>query len=412
MTETITTLRLEDVHPNPKNNRGKLNGIEELAANIAENGQLTPIRVQRDGDIYWIIAGHRRHAALTLNGSSTVEAIIEDDIDDATTAKRIVADNACTEAISDLERSRGLQMMLATGVRPEAAAASCGISAETAHTVKRLMPSVQDYGEDMTLERWIAAAEFEGDDEALHAIETASEADWRRVVAQCQTARKMADAVAEAEAIVATSGCELLGVDVVQAYKSPYRYISMGPAAPEGAKYATLTRRDWNGTVAIAWYMDADGSQDAALAAKREERDRLRADLETAHNARLTFAAGYLDGTLPRVSDALLHLASDTWESTDGPKIASREIDGVFEAVCGFTPRIYAAILSVVEHDADLVLKNLGGANQDYYTGRFGVRTRDYLAALRHEGYELSPVETDRLAALEDALVEVGDEDE
>ena len=43
-----------------------LEGLEELADSIATVGLLDPIRVRKDGDVYVIISGHRRRAAIKL----------------------------------------------------------------------------------------------------------------------------------------------------------------------------------------------------------------------------------------------------------------------------------------------------------------------------------------------------------
>ena len=178
MNKSISTLRLEDVHPNPKNQRIKLTGVEELAANIKENGQLDPAIVVKDGDIYYLVSGHRRHAALKLLGRMSIEAIVADGWDSAIVAKAIMAANDHVP-FNELERSRGIQTMLTLGVSPEAAAASVGETVERMRGAATGLTKAQDYAEDMSLDRLIALAEFEDDDEAAKRLMTCEEAKWR-----------------------------------------------------------------------------------------------------------------------------------------------------------------------------------------------------------------------------------------
>lgn len=60
---TVGRVRLDDVVSAEDNPRTHLDGIEELAASIAELGQLVPIIVERrDDGRYDLLAGHRRCA--------------------------------------------------------------------------------------------------------------------------------------------------------------------------------------------------------------------------------------------------------------------------------------------------------------------------------------------------------------
>ena len=74
MTDTLTTIPLADIHPAPDNLRTELTGIQDLADSIAFIGLMEPIRVTKVDDHYRIIAGHRRFAALQLNGDTETKA--------------------------------------------------------------------------------------------------------------------------------------------------------------------------------------------------------------------------------------------------------------------------------------------------------------------------------------------------
>ena len=113
MTET-TTIRIEDVYPHPQHYREvRPENVTLLAANIGVIGQLEPIRVWQDGDVYIVDAGHHRLEAMKTLGRETIEAIVIPADDPAA----MVASNLHFEE-TELERSRGTQLLLTTGVKP------------------------------------------------------------------------------------------------------------------------------------------------------------------------------------------------------------------------------------------------------------------------------------------------------
>lgn len=64
-TEQIELIPWDKLVPDDRNFYS-LEGLEELADSIATVGLLDPIRVRKDGDVYVIISGHRRRAAIKL----------------------------------------------------------------------------------------------------------------------------------------------------------------------------------------------------------------------------------------------------------------------------------------------------------------------------------------------------------
>lgn len=68
---------IDDVHV-PVKRRKSLEPakVEALAADILDNGQLTPIRLRADGDRYVLIEGYHRLEALRALGEDTVEAYL------------------------------------------------------------------------------------------------------------------------------------------------------------------------------------------------------------------------------------------------------------------------------------------------------------------------------------------------
>ena len=140
MANEIVALPLEDVYPNPAHYREvRAENVALLAKNIAAAGQLQPIHVWRDGDIYIIEEGHHRAAALESLGAATIDAIVHDD----QLIARMVASNM-SFAPTPEEVSRGAQQVLRTGVRPEATAAMTGIDEQTVVRAARAIRVVED----------------------------------------------------------------------------------------------------------------------------------------------------------------------------------------------------------------------------------------------------------------------------
>jgi ParB/RepB/Spo0J family partition protein len=79
--------------------------IEELALDIEKNGLRQPIEVLPDGTI---LAGHKRHAALTRLGKAHVEVIVRTDLaDDVLAAERfLIEDNLNRRQLSKLSKAR------------------------------------------------------------------------------------------------------------------------------------------------------------------------------------------------------------------------------------------------------------------------------------------------------------------
>lgn len=388
MERIITQIPTCDVYPNPRNNRDALNGIEELAANIAENGLLSPITVVPDGQVYFIVAGHRRHAAVQSLGLATIEAIVTD-WSELDAVKRIVADNASTDPLSPLERSRGIQTMLATGVPPQAAAASAGESVERVERAARGLKAVADpvAAEDLTIERLIAIADVEDPEEAKRLI-NAPEAQWANIYRDIIRKRQVDQAEDEARAIVEASGVPL----VPHADPDTMRYLSRGTEAPEGAIAAVL-QRDWS-TCHIIWYGEATEDHDPEAEAKRAaEAAKEDARIQAAYK-RHEFIMAYLAGNTPGASNALRDYAVNLFDT--GTPADPRNLAEAMEGQ-PFLTRIYASLLGYAGVGAAGV-----GRGNTWYDENYGAAALAYFAALIECGYEVSEAEQALIASLEE----------
>lgn len=407
MTETITSIRLEDVDPNPMHYRDvDPANVKTLAANIAAAGQIEPIRVWKDGDRYVIDAGHHRVAAMKQLGIEYVEAII----DDGERVEAMVASNMHF-AESELERSRGTQLLLATGVAPVKAAAMIGVDQDKVSRAFRGMTVVGDQVacEDLTLDRLAAIADFEDDSEAVEKLECAPEASWRSVLYDLERNRTREQNIVEAEAIIKEAGCELLPASQIGAPDMAFyaRQTLSKAFPPDGATAARVQSSGYSGIVDIVWYGPAEAEDAEKLAAQnaaREQEALIESELEKAAERRVEFIVGYLKGDRGSVSNALRDLAVELWEK-DFVAQSANLTDTPAEQVTGFLSRIYASILMGVEAEAATLLPRL---DIPYYVNQGGAQTIGYMDALEACGLTRTDVE----AGVYEELVELlaGDE--
>ena len=393
MTETITALPVEDVHANPKHYREVRDAaVKRLAASIAVVGQLEPITVRRDDNIYWVESGHHRLAALKSLGVETVDAIVLDDLDEKAAASLMVAANL-HEPETELERSRGAQLMLTTGVRPLEAAAHMGVDKDRMSKVARGLAIAKDYAEDMTMDRLEVLQDLEGDAEATEKLLRAAEKDWKRVYDDAMRKHRMADAISIAEKIIQSLGVKL----IKQTRTDEHHYLgrcTADPSAtiekPAGAKWATIYADGWGKYASITWYGEpVEDPKEIEKAAAREAEDAAKADREAAASGRVAWVVEYLNSTAPlSLSNALRDLAVALWE--DGWESNASEIeDAPWSAVAGFTPRVYASLLAAVEGGMD----TLSRFRQDYYLAQYGDAVSRYFSALVECGFEPTPAE-------------------
>lgn len=184
----LTRVKAEDVFPSDANPRINFGDIDALAGSFAMNpthpGEpLTPPLLVRDGQVYRIVDGERRFRAMICIGTTEFDAIVCDDWEDADAALAMLATDD-KKALTDLERSRGVQRALLLGVEPdrvEKATRRKGMK-----HVKRGIEIVGDEAECMTLDHLAAIAEFEDDQERSARIAAADERSWERVYKECR----------------------------------------------------------------------------------------------------------------------------------------------------------------------------------------------------------------------------------
>jgi ParB family transcriptional regulator, chromosome partitioning protein len=177
MTEALTTGELVHVDPDSlsieTNVRTEASVTKQFIASIKENGVLVPIVAVRDADgTLRVRAGQRRTLAAREAGLATVPVYVTDA--DADTASRVVAqitENDHRLALEAVDRVKGIQALLDTGLSMTKVAKRLAVSAERVKQSKAVAASAVAmealHGKTATLIEAAGIAEFEDDPDAV-----------------------------------------------------------------------------------------------------------------------------------------------------------------------------------------------------------------------------------------------------
>ena len=312
-----------DVYPDENNPRKDYGDLDALAAAFALNetnpGEpFNPIVVVRDGGIYRIVDGERRWRAMRKAGTSRCHAVACDGLDEANAMVAMLATDDKL-GLTEIERSRGVQQMLLLGVDPERVERAGRMAKGSAAKVRRARRAVDDAGDDMTLDRLIAIAEFdeEGDDDAVARLESCREDEWRKVADGIRREREK-----QARSAAIRSVLEEQGVRIVD--EKPDGYVYAGRiTSPEaaggvverqgGAAIAAVEgTNSWNAG-AFDLYMEEDSEDDPSeleldLAAKD-----IMPYIKAVDDACLAWFDGHLadPASMPAVMEAVIEAVEE-----------------------------------------------------------------------------------------------------
>ncbi len=168
--------------------------LMELAASMAERGQLQPIVVRKDDETgdYEIIMGERRWRAAHMNEADTIDAVIVDGPYTLRSFKDSVAENLNRAAMTPLEEAHAFKKILSEeeGATPTSVAADFGKTTQFVNLRLKLLDLIPEAAEQVNkgaigtqaavqisqltptnqrsvLAKW-ARGEFAGENELLH----------------------------------------------------------------------------------------------------------------------------------------------------------------------------------------------------------------------------------------------------
>ena len=212
----ITTQRvnIKDVVPDPNNPRETFEGLEALIAQFDLNTERPgepynlPLLV-KDANAYRIVDGERRYQAMQKRGTESFLANVADSFDDAETMMAMLATDS-EQPLTEIEKAKGVQRMLELGVPVTRIDKAASLKRGTASKVKKAYSTAKDTAQTLSIEHWLAIAEFEGDEEAQATLEQCTEGEWRMTVNRLRNARE-----AEKKKAALLEASERTGVEIL-----------------------------------------------------------------------------------------------------------------------------------------------------------------------------------------------------
>ncbi len=142
----ITKVPLRNIQPNPFQPRTEFDEerLTELAESIKQQGVIQPLIVEKDRDIYTIIAGERRFRAARMAGLSEVPVILRKFTDDEKLEIALI-ENIQREDLNPIEEAKGYrQLMERNNLSQESLSKKIGKKRSTVANAVRLLKLPED----------------------------------------------------------------------------------------------------------------------------------------------------------------------------------------------------------------------------------------------------------------------------
>ena len=152
----LVEVNVASIHPNPYQPRATFDeeSIAELAQSIQQVGLLQPLLVRKVDDGYELVAGERRLRTVTSLGMEKVACIVQQDIEDESSAMMALIENLQREDLHYLEEAQCYQKLLETyGLTQEELANRLGKSQSSIANKLRLLKLSDEVKAAMTEKR-------------------------------------------------------------------------------------------------------------------------------------------------------------------------------------------------------------------------------------------------------------------
>lgn len=244
--QRIITVKLADVFPledefgnqyasRDYSTKANQQYVRELAESMRMKGiPDEPIAVVEDGGIYRIKTGNSRVMAMRELGTRECPAIIDDE-DTVQSVIEAVVRTDTKKKYEDVEKSRFVQQLVMFGDDQYVSDVS-GIEVEKVKRIRKARMVVDDAGDDMTLDRMIALADFADDKEAVKQLTNCTEREFPAILDKLQAEKEKRERSATVVASLESRGVKM--ADDVSGMKivTTVQNASQIPAdLPEGA---------------------------------------------------------------------------------------------------------------------------------------------------------------------------------
>ena len=147
----VTTVPLRNIQPNPYQPRTEFDEerLSELAESIKQQGVIQPLIVEKDRDIYTIIAGERRFRAARMAGLSEVPVILRKFTDDEKLEIALI-ENIQREDLNPIEEAKAYRkLMERNNLSQDSLAKKIGKKRSTVANSVRLLKLPEDMQESI-----------------------------------------------------------------------------------------------------------------------------------------------------------------------------------------------------------------------------------------------------------------------
>lgn len=252
----LKNIAVADIAPNPANPRIDVGDVADLAASILEQGLIEPVVVAPSdsptGPPWVLIAGHRRLAALKLNGRDDVDALVREDI--TTVPQQIEAmlvENLQRSDLTAVEESQAYEQLSAfPGYTPARIARATGRSQKLVKerlALRKLPPAIAAklHSHDITIGEAEVFVEFAGDAAATKRLTAAlGTNNWSWAMQAERDARQRA-----AKKVKAVKALHAAGVTVIDDFEhSTMSLVTSLLDRPDGETWAQFEARagEWH----------------------------------------------------------------------------------------------------------------------------------------------------------------------
>lgn len=214
----LKRISIESIQPDPNNPRSDFGDLKAFAETFKLNRErpgepyIPPI-VVADGPVFRMVDGERRWLAMKEAGTKECAAYVCSDFDEADVLMAMMAtDNKL--ALTEVERSVGVQRMLLLGVDARKVETAAGLRRGQGRKVKKAIEAIGEGAAQATIEQILKAQELNemgaGDEDVASVLEAAP-GDWEGAYKEIRKRLASEQALRDFTGYLASEGLHLVG---------------------------------------------------------------------------------------------------------------------------------------------------------------------------------------------------------